>query len=187
MFAFKYQLNKLTKTMILSRNIFTVKRLVQNIRKFHCSQKCGSYEGSGKTRGEVININPGPRLFIKEVSQIGFVLNDNSKIIGPLAIFPRSAFCWNIPSGEHINEKTLSLFFTIEPKLDLLILGLERKYEHKEIMELKKMLAREGMNTEICSVEQACGLYNLICDEGRFVAAGLIPPVDVKLPVVSNS
>lgn len=115
--------------------------------------------------------------FIFHVLQVGFVLNDNTSFIGPLVIFPRTVFCWNIASGEDINEESLSLFFTIEPKLDLLVLGLEKQYERKRIIELRKILIREGINTEICPVGQACGIYNLVCDEGRFVAAALIPPL----------
>ena len=62
-------------------------------------------------------------------------MNDNSLILGPLAIFPEIILAWNINSTKDINEATLSLFTILYPTLDLLILGLESNYEYIERVE----------------------------------------------------
>lgn len=104
-------------------------------------------------------------------------MNDNSLILGPLAIFPGTILSWNINSTKDINEATLSLFTILYPTLDLLILGLESNYEYRRILEIKKILFKYQIKTEILPVEHACGIYNFLISDGRYVAAGLIPPL----------
>ncbi|XP_076653297.1 NADH dehydrogenase [ubiquinone] 1 alpha subcomplex assembly factor 3 [Halictus rubicundus] len=161
-----------------NRNVFAVTRLLQNFRQLHCSHvKSLAYEGPGRTTATIINDEVTSKILINKCLPVGFIFNDNSGLIGPLAIFPKTVLCWNIASGEDINEQTLSLFLAIEPKLDILILGLERNYEYKKVQEMKKTLIDRDIKVEILPVERACGIYNFLCDEGRYVAAGLIPPL----------
>lgn len=162
--------------MILNNKLLTMNQFMQNVRRFHCSKIKRSYEGSGKSTINIINTS-GPKLFITSCTPVGFKLNNNSILVGPMAIFPRTFLCWNIARGKDINEASLSLFTTIEPKLDILILGVETKYDLNRIMEIKKILTEKNISIEILPVDQACGIYNFLCEEGRYVAAGLIPPL----------
>ncbi|XP_033337614.2 NADH dehydrogenase [ubiquinone] 1 alpha subcomplex assembly factor 3 [Megalopta genalis] len=164
-----------------NRNVFAVNQLLQSFRKLHCSHVKGfSYEGSGKTMGIILNCETGPRFLINNYSSIGFVLNNNSAIIGPIAIFPKTVLCWNIKSGKDIDGKTLSLFLTVDPTPDILILGLETtNYEYKRILDIKNILKDRRITVEILPVHHACGAFNFLCDEGRYVAAALIPPVGI--------
>ncbi|XP_078040703.1 NADH dehydrogenase [ubiquinone] 1 alpha subcomplex assembly factor 3 isoform X2 [Augochlora pura] len=136
-----------------------------------------AYEGSGKTTATILNCETGPRLLINRCLPVGFVLNNNSAFIGPLAIFPKTMLCWNIESGKDINEQTLSLFLTVEPKLDILVLGLEKTYDYTTIQRIRSILKDRRISVEVLPVHRACGVFNFLCDEGRFVAAGLIPPL----------
>ncbi|XP_034190670.1 NADH dehydrogenase [ubiquinone] 1 alpha subcomplex assembly factor 3 [Osmia lignaria lignaria] len=162
--------------MVLNNKLLTINQLLQNVRRFHCSKVKKAYEGSGKSTMHIINV-AGPKLFITKCSSIGFQLSDNSMVVGPLAIFARTILCWNIACAKNISEANLSLFTALEPKLDVLILGLETKYDQKTLNAIKKITSEKNINTEILPVDQACGIYNFLCEEGRYVAAGLIPPL----------
>ncbi|XP_043797188.1 NADH dehydrogenase [ubiquinone] 1 alpha subcomplex assembly factor 3 isoform X2 [Apis laboriosa] len=140
--------------MVLINNLFMLRQLIQNIRLFHNSKITKGYEGSGKTTMDILNIQNNQKLLINKCLPIGFKLNDNSLILGPLAIFPETILAWNI--------------------------GLESNYEYKRILEIKKILFKYEIKTEILPVEHACGIYNFLKSDGRYVAAGLIPPLPKK-------
>lgn len=110
-------------------------------------------------------------------------MNDNSLIIGPIVLFPSTILSWNVGSGAGINEASLSLFTVLDPELDLLVIGLETPYPYKKILEMKETLMKQKIRSEILPVGQACGIYNFLCSEGRYVAAGLIPPVDKEFNI----
>ena len=85
---------------------------------------------------------------------------------------------WNIESFEAINDKTLSLFCVLEPKIDVLVIGTGDQTITPEFS--KKIIAfmrRYGINVEVLPTEQACTTFNFLNGEGRMVAAAIIPPV----------
>ena len=163
--------------MVLASKLFTVKRLLRNVRQLHCSYLRNAYEGSGKTTVTILNLNNGPRVLIDQCTIVGFRLTDNRLLMGPIAIFPTSVLCWNVKAGKDINEGALSLFSILEPKPDIIVLGLETTYDYRKVKEMKKPLIEKGISVEVLPVEQACGIYNFLSEEGRYVVAGLIPPL----------
>lgn len=56
--------------------------------------------------------------------QIGFRLNNKVSIIGPICIFPRTVLSWNVENVDDIDEHSLRLLLALEPKLELLIIGI---------------------------------------------------------------
>ncbi|CAK9827114.1 NADH dehydrogenase [ubiquinone] 1 alpha subcomplex assembly factor 3 [Anthophora retusa] len=166
---------------MLLEKLFLVKQLLHNTRQFHSSKFKRGYDGPGKTVMDIVNLTD-TTLLINNCLQVGFKMNDSSLIIGPIAIFPTGILSWNVGSAKDINEASLSLFTILKPPLDILVLGLESIYEYNRITELKKILLKLNMRNEILPVDQACGVYNFLINEGRHVAAGLIPPVIQKIP-----
>lgn len=110
-------------------------------------------------------------------------MNTGTKVIGPTVLFPRHAICWNIQSGRHINNASLSLFTVLEPKPDLLIIGLDDQYDLAYIKSLRECVQKLGITTEIISVHNACTAFNFVNDEGRYVVAALIPRKKPKQPL----
>lgn len=98
-------------------------------------------------------------------------------------LFPRHAICWNIQSGRHINNASLSLFTVLEPKPDLLIIGLDDQYDFSHIKNLRECVQKLGITTEIVSVYNACTAFNFVNEEGRYVVAALIPQKKPKQPL----
>ncbi|CAK9818728.1 NADH dehydrogenase [ubiquinone] 1 alpha subcomplex assembly factor 3 [Anthophora quadrimaculata] len=162
--------------MFFENKLLLVKRLLHNTKQFHSSRFKRGYEGPGRTIVDITNLTD-TTLLINKCVQIGFKMNDDSLIIGPIAIFPTGILSWNVGSTKDINEASLSLFTILKPPLDILVLGLESTYEYNRVAELKKMLLKFNIRNEILPVEKACGVYNFLISEGRHVAAGLIPPV----------
>ena len=103
--------------------------------------------------------------------------------MGPIAVLNGTVFSWNVGSANDINEETLSLFTVLYPVLDVLVLGLETKCEYNRIREIKEILHKYNIKSEIAEVQQACGIYNFLANDGRYVAAGLIPPVSERFNV----
>lgn len=97
-------------------------------------------------------------------------------MIGPMILFPKSLLFWNIESAKDINKDSLILFNILEPKLDLLIIGLEKNYDQKFIVNLRGIIKELNINSEILPVDQACSVFNFVNMEKRYVAAALIPP-----------
>lgn len=95
-------------------------------------------------------------------------------------LFPRHAICWNVQSGRHINDASLSLFTVLEPKPDLLIIGLDDQYDFAHLRSLRERVKKLDITAEIISVRNACTVYNFVNEEGRYVVAALIPQKSCK-------
>ncbi|XP_062563184.1 NADH dehydrogenase [ubiquinone] 1 alpha subcomplex assembly factor 3 [Armigeres subalbatus] len=141
-----------------------------------------AYEGDGRTSVSILNKEADAGLLINSFSQVGFRLSNDMKVIGPMAIFPRSVLSWNVEDHDDISEESLSLFTALEPKIDILIVGIGDQQTTpaftKKIIEFMK---KYRINVEVLSTEQACATFNFLNAEGRVVAAALIPPVTLRI------
>uniref|UniRef100_A0A1I8BVK3 NADH dehydrogenase [ubiquinone] 1 alpha subcomplex assembly factor 3 n=1 Tax=Meloidogyne hapla TaxID=6305 RepID=A0A1I8BVK3_MELHA len=64
---------------------------------------------------------------ILTVSSVGFRLVDKSFLFGPIAVFPKTTLSWRVLSPSDITPESLELFFLLQPKLDILIIGAGNK------------------------------------------------------------
>ena len=84
---------------------------------------------------------------------------------------------WNISDYEEINEKTLSLFCVLEPKIDVLVIGIgDQPLTPKFSKNIVGFMKKYGINVEVLPTEQACATFNFLNGEGRMVGGALIPP-----------
>ncbi|XP_063240376.1 NADH dehydrogenase [ubiquinone] 1 alpha subcomplex assembly factor 3 isoform X1 [Bacillus rossius redtenbacheri] len=160
---------------------------LKNVKRFglryslELSVRHYGYEASGKTTVTILNKELSLGLMVDSFSQLGFRLNNGMSVLGPMAIFPRSVLSWNVESSRDINEDSLSLFFVLEPKIDILVLGIGDEGNNFRLWEdLYRTIHRHKINVEILPTEQACSTFNFLNVEGRCVAAGLIPPVTLR-------
>ena len=70
-----------------------------------------------KTTISALNEDENVDLQITGFSRFGFIINKNMSVLGPIVIFPKLIYSWNIEDENDINHKTLSLFPMLEPKL----------------------------------------------------------------------
>lgn len=89
---------------------------------------------------------------------------------------------WNVGSADDINEATLSLFCILEPKIDVLVLGLGDADVTPTIAKRIMAFTRKyKVNVEILTTESACATFNFLNAEQRMVAGAFIPPVSLRV------
>lgn len=121
---------------------------------------------------------------IDSFSLAGFRLNNGLFVVGPVALFPQSILSWNVADDHEINEKSLSLFLHMAPRLDILLIGLSdarqqqfQSQTKKNIMEMMQHLKPgDRPSIEVLPTEKAVQVYNFLTSEKRFVGAALVPP-----------
>ncbi|XP_044267735.1 NADH dehydrogenase [ubiquinone] 1 alpha subcomplex assembly factor 3 [Tribolium madens] len=149
------------------------------IRRFlYASPKVnGAYEAEGKTTVNILNNENELGLMINGFSQVGFRLNNDLTILGSVVIFPRSVLSWTVGDINEITDESLALFTILEPKLDIIVLGVGDP--QKDFSFYKKIVPfarKHKLTFEILPTEQACATFNFLTSEGRHVAGALIPP-----------
>ncbi len=76
-----------------------------------------------------------------------------------------------------INEKSLSLFCVLDPKIDVLVIGTGDQATTPEFSRnIMAFMQKYKINVEVLRTEQACATFNFLNSEGRIVAAAMIPP-----------
>uniref|UniRef100_A0A8D9BYJ2 NADH dehydrogenase [ubiquinone] 1 alpha subcomplex assembly factor 3 n=2 Tax=Cacopsylla melanoneura TaxID=428564 RepID=A0A8D9BYJ2_9HEMI len=163
-------------TMVIREQSYCVRRHVRT----SITQSAGAYEGDGQTTVSVINQEYQEGLLINTVNQYGFRLNNNSQIIGPLAIFNKVIFSWNVQSDLDISLDSLCLFAHLEPKLDVLLIGLSDYKQNAASLIPVITGMKKFCNVEMLPTERACATFNFLSSEGRVVGAALIPPVKIS-------
>lgn len=92
--------------------------------------------------------------------------------------FPfRTVLSWNVENLEDINEKSLSLFCALEPKIDVLVIGTgDQPSTPSFSRSIVAFMQKFKINVEVLRTEQACATFNFLNSEGRMVAGAMIPP-----------
>ncbi|XP_034943634.1 NADH dehydrogenase [ubiquinone] 1 alpha subcomplex assembly factor 3 [Chelonus insularis] len=157
-----------------------------NLFKKRCSLRFtshkGAYDGDGKTTVTILNKDWNYGLMVDSLSVLGFSLNIGVKIVGPMILFPKTVLGWNLRTPNDINEDSLVLFKILEPRPDILVLGLDREYPRHEpfIVNFQKVVKKMGMSYEILPVEKACHTFNFLNAESRYVVGLFLPPRQIE-------
>ncbi|CAH0388896.1 unnamed protein product [Bemisia tabaci] len=141
----------------------------------------GAYDGDGKTSVDILDAqrHPDIGLIIGSYSQVGFRLSNGVYCAGPIALFSRSVLSWDVEGPYDITPESLSLFTRLEPKLDLLVLGIGDNLDWRRMIEkqiFRDVIKKSGINIVIEKTDHACSTYNFLCMEHRLVAGAFIPP-----------
>ncbi|XP_036415125.1 LOW QUALITY PROTEIN: NADH dehydrogenase [ubiquinone] 1 alpha subcomplex assembly factor 3 [Colossoma macropomum] len=100
---------------------------------------------------------------------------DGNRVIGPCAVVPPAILQWNVGSYKDITVESLSLFYLLEPRIEVLILGTGARTERLDPNVLA-FLRTKGIAVEVQDTPNACATFNFLSSERRITAAGLIPP-----------
>jgi len=71
-------------------------------------------------------------------------------------------------------EEHFQIFHLVTPRPEILLLGTGRKLIQRPPF-LKPYLAALGIQLDVMDTKNACSTYNLLAEEGRRVAAALLP------------
>lgn len=89
---------------------------------------------------------------------------------------------WNVGSPDDINESTLSLFSILEPKIDVLVIGVGDSNVTPAVAQRIMQFSRKyNINVEILTTESACATFNFLNAEQRMVAGAFIPPITLRV------
>ncbi|XP_051162502.1 NADH dehydrogenase [ubiquinone] 1 alpha subcomplex assembly factor 3 [Leptopilina boulardi] len=167
------------------RKIFQFNSTIKRCFNSSTIRKCELFD-QGKTTMKFMNKDTENGFIINAFSEVGFTVSPSFNIIGPMIIFPRMFLSWNIATSSDMNEENLCLFNIIEPKLDVLIIGLDKDYPAYApfLNDIRSWLKKSNINGEILPIKHAISTYNFLTAEGRFIAAALIPPKTVFIPKV---
>ncbi|EPQ07245.1 NADH dehydrogenase [ubiquinone] 1 alpha subcomplex assembly factor 3, partial [Myotis brandtii] len=79
--------------------------------------------------------------------------------------------------GSHVDitEESLSLFWMLEPPIEIVVVGTGDRAERLPPPVLRAMRQR-GIAVEVQDTPNACATFNFLCHEGRVTGAALIPP-----------
>lgn len=122
-------------------------------------------------------------IYLNSYSSLGFRLNHGFKIIGPIALFPCSVYSWNVGNLNDVNEDSLCLFHLVQPKIETLIVSLGdiTPIPNEIISSILKITQKYQINVEILTTQQACTTFNFLNQQGKMVAAAMIPPRNIQL------
>uniref|UniRef100_A0A914CEQ2 NADH dehydrogenase [ubiquinone] 1 alpha subcomplex assembly factor 3 n=1 Tax=Acrobeloides nanus TaxID=290746 RepID=A0A914CEQ2_9BILA len=117
------------------------------------------------------------QMSIVGVSRTGFRLNDGTFLFGPIAIFPKTVLSWRVVTPNDITPESLELFFLLQPKLDILILGVgDRKDLDSVRKRVIKAVRGRKIGFEVLPTEDAISIFNHLASEERYIGAALYPP-----------
>ncbi|XP_078730299.1 NADH dehydrogenase [ubiquinone] 1 alpha subcomplex assembly factor 3 isoform X2 [Lampetra fluviatilis] len=86
-------------------------------------------------------------MFVDSYGLHGFTVNGN-RVIGPCAIIPHAIIQWNVGSWKDISEESLSLFYLLEPRIEILVLGTGDRVERLD-PQLLRFMTRQGVAVEV--------------------------------------
>lgn len=127
-----------------------------------------------RTRISLLQRESSHTMYIDSYSSRGFVVNGN-RVFGPCALLPHSVVQWNVGSHQDITEESFSLFWMLEPRIEIVVVGTGDRTERLQSQVLRAMRQR-GIAVEVQDTPNACATFNFLCHEGRVTGAALIPP-----------
>lgn len=89
-------------------------------------------------------------------------------------VFPGQTLSWGIPDITALTTQSLEPVFTMDPTVELLLIGCgpSMTFINKD---LRAAIRARGLVIEALDTGAACRTYNLLMGESRRVAAALIP------------
>ncbi|KAH6914601.1 NADH dehydrogenase 1 alpha subcomplex assembly factor 3 [Coprinopsis sp. MPI-PUGE-AT-0042] len=124
--------------------------------------------------------NP-PAVQVSSIGNEGIQLVDGLKIPGPCIFLEGRVFLWDVPSvGEgkeawkEWKEDHFELFDTVIPAPEILLFGTGKRIMQPPLF-LRGYLNQRGIQLDVLDTRNACSTYNLLSEEGRRVAAVLLP------------
>ncbi|KAM6169902.1 NADH dehydrogenase [ubiquinone] 1 alpha subcomplex assembly factor 3 [Rhynchocyon petersi] len=127
-----------------------------------------------RTRISMLQRESQHTMYIDSYNSRGFTVSGN-RVLGPCALLPHSVVQWNVGSHQDIIEESFSLFWLLEPPIEIVVVGTGDRTERLRPEVLRAMRQR-GIAIEVQDTPNACATFNFLCHEGRVTGAALIPP-----------
>ncbi|PON56727.1 hypothetical protein PanWU01x14_179450 [Parasponia andersonii] len=116
---------------------------------------------------------PDDQLRFQRYTDTGFTVN-GVDYEGSLLCVGNFLMSWAPKKYSEITPDSLSIFKIVRPIPEILILGCGRNIEPVD-PELRRFIRSTGMKLEALDSRNAVSTYNILNEEGRIVAAALLP------------
>ncbi|KLO08459.1 hypothetical protein SCHPADRAFT_880544 [Schizopora paradoxa] len=159
-------------------------------RSLHASSRL--YDAASPTKlHNILEGGVAPAVQVRTVTPAGIELHDGLTIPGACIFIDGQVFMWKVPNslvafGSN-NAKPASpwsmpgwgkeyfeLFDVVIPKPEILLLGTGSTVSHPP-PSIRSYLNSIGIQLDVFDTWNACTTYNLLAEEGRRVAAALLP------------
>ncbi|QRV87933.1 NADH dehydrogenase [Ceratobasidium sp. AG-Ba] len=126
----------------------------------------------------ILGDGPAPAVQVKSAGEKGIELADGLILRGPCIFIAGRVFLWDVPTPNerwsNIGLEHFEVFDVVIPKPELLLVGTGRSAALPP-PKFRDYLSKIGVQTDIMDTRNACSTYNLLAEEGRRVAAALLP------------
>ncbi|KII94600.1 hypothetical protein PLICRDRAFT_33402 [Plicaturopsis crispa FD-325 SS-3] len=146
----------------------------RHARRFHVGSTLRADTRAGLTN--VLAGDTPPPIIISSLDEKGIHLEDGLNIPSACIFLDGNVFLWDVPSTlwDGWTKEHFEIFETVVPKPELLLFGTGKSMSLLP-PHLRLHLNKIGIQTEISDTRNACSTYNLLAEEGRRVAAALLP------------
>mmetsp|Transcript_6818 Transcript_6818/g.17420 ORF Transcript_6818/g.17420 Transcript_6818/m.17420 type:complete len:187 (-) Transcript_6818:391-951(-) len=151
-------------------------------RQMAIMASCSSQSSSSSTHARHVTGGSGfsdvlgdasPSIRITGYDSKSFVVNGNS-VSGSMFCYEGKFLLWNVESLGDVNPAVLSVLQLVRPKPEVLVVGSGSRF-HPISREVKEFLYEQNIGHEVSDTPTAISTFNILQQEGRRVAAALIP------------
>ncbi|KAL6309730.1 hypothetical protein BKA93DRAFT_821448 [Sparassis latifolia] len=150
----------------------------RNITRTPCIRTLHTSRPVLNASGALNNILEGVALpvQVKTVTARGIHLVDGMILPSACIFLDAKVFLWNVPEKlwEGWEKKHFEIFEMVVPKPEILLFGTGQRVAVLPPA-LHQYLRQTGIQVDVMDTRNACSTYNLLAEEGRQVAAALLP------------
>jgi len=124
----------------------------------------------------ILGGGPAPPVQVKSIGEEGIQLADGLVIPSACIFLNGQVFLWNVPPKpwKDWTRDHFRIFDVVVPKPEILLLGTGKSVAQLPPA-LRNHLNQAGIKVDVMDTWNACSTYNLLAEEGRRVAAALLP------------
>ncbi|KAL0095869.1 NADH dehydrogenase 1 alpha subcomplex assembly factor 3 [Phycomyces blakesleeanus] len=122
----------------------------------------------------------GPNVGPEVITKFGFVLSNNAKVEEPMILLNGSAFLWRVPQETDVlpmqnwDLDVFKIFEVVTPKPELIMFGTGKHFAPMPA-KVRQYFYKLGIQVDVMNTKNAAATYNVLAEEGRRVAAALLP------------
>ncbi|KAI9311994.1 NADH dehydrogenase 1 alpha subcomplex assembly factor 3 [Dichotomocladium elegans] len=117
----------------------------------------------------------GPNVGVEVITKDGFVLSNNVQVNQPLVLLNGSAFLWKPTRFQSdMNLDAFEIFRLASPKPELVMFGTGKQFSPLPSA-IREYFFKLGIQVDQMDTKRAAATYNVLAEEGRRVAAVLLP------------
>ncbi|KAG9218763.1 hypothetical protein PLEOSDRAFT_1064392 [Pleurotus ostreatus PC15] len=138
---------------------------------FHCDPPLRS-----STFTNILADAAPPPVLVDSITEEAIRLHDGLMIPSACIFLDGKVFLWDVPSTlwSGWTQSQFKIFEVVRPRPEMLILGTGKSLALPPPF-LRSHLSQLGIQLETMDTRNACSTYNLLSEEGRRVAAALLP------------